>query len=331
MAQSIFDTTTKQRIVGIGSALIDILINASDEFVSLIGATKGGMIYVENTYIDNIINQTDMRPKVVPGGSACNTLIGIGKLGGKARFVGKLGEDEYGRLFRDSLIANNVEPLLITSPSPTGRVLSVITPDAERSMLTCLGASAETQPEEINTELFENTAITLVEGYQLFNQDLTLAILKAAKAADVLIALDLASFTVVEEAETFLKQIVADYVDILVANEDEARAFTGYADEDKAIRALAQTCQLAVLKLGARGSVIAHKSQFVEVSAMQGDDIIDTTGAGDLWASGFLYGLVNGFSLEKCGQIGSACGYEVCRVIGANIPDAGWKRIKALL
>ena len=331
MTQPIFNAADNQRIVGVGSALIDILINETDEFVSLAGAAKGGMLYVEDAFIDTVIAKTEVRPEIVPGGSACNTLIGIGKLGGNARFVGKLGDDQYGQLFRKSLIKSKVQPVLITSSSPTGRVLSIITPDAERSMLTCLGASAETLQEEITAASFENTAIALVEGYQLFNKALTLAILKAAHTADVRIALDLASFTVVQEAETFLEQIVNDYVDILVANEDEARAFTGYADETQALRALAEKSELAVLKLGERGSMIAYNGDITEVAATKGDDIIDTTGAGDLWASGFLFGLVNGFSLTKCGELGSACGYEVCRVVGAAIPEEGWKRILALL
>jgi len=331
MIPPIFNMADNRRIVGVGSALIDILINETDEFVSQVGAAKGGMLYVENTFIDEVIAKTEKRPEIVPGGSACNTLIGIGKLGGDARFVGKLGDDEYGLLFQKSLIKNGVEPVLITSSSPTGRVLSIITPDAERSMLTCLGASAESQPEEITVASFENAAIGLVEGYQLFNKALTLAILKAAHTAGVRIALDLASFTVVRETETFLELIVNDYVDILVANEDEARAFTGYTDETRALQALAEKTELAVLKLGERGSLIANQGDITEVAAMEGDDIIDTTGAGDLWASGFLFGLVNGFSLKKCGELGSACGYEVCRVIGADIPEAGWKRIMALI
>jgi len=331
MTQPIFKMPANRRIVGVGSALMDILINESDEFASEAGAVKGGMLYVENAFIDAVIGKTEVTPIIVPGGSACNTLIGIGKLGGKARFVGKLGDDGYGRLFQKSLLKNGVEPFLITSSTPTGRVLSIITPDAERSMLTCLGASAETLPEEITAASFENTAIALVEGYQLFNKALTLAILEAAHQANMRIALDLASFTVVQEAESFLKRIVNDYVDILVANEDEARAFTGYSDETRAIEALAQKSELAVLKLGGKGSMIAHNGNITEVAAAAGDDIIDTTGAGDLWASGFLFGLVNGLPLEKCGELGSACGYEVCRVVGANIPEAGWKRIRALL
>lgn len=331
MTPPMFNADGDRRVVGVGSALIDILINESEAFASQIGAVKGGMIYVEDALIDAAVAKSADPPQIVPGGSACNTLIGIGKLGGEARFVGKLGDDEYGLLFRKSLVANGVEPFLITSPSTTGRVLSIITPDAERSMLTCLGASAETRPEEISAALFENAAVAVVEGYQLFNKTLTLAILEAAREAKTRIALDLASFTVVREAETFLAQIVRDYVDILLANEDEAMAFTGHADENGAIQALADMTECAVLKLGEKGSVIAHAGRFTEIAAIRGDDVIDTTGAGDLWASGFIFGLVNGLPLEKCGELGSACGYEVCRVIGANIPEAGWRRIRALL
>ena len=157
-----------------------------------------------------------------------------------------------------------------------------------------------------------------------------LAVLNAAKQAGVRISLDLASFTVVEESKNILETIVNDFVDILIANEDEARAFTGYSDEIKALRALSEKVDIAVVKVGERGSFISQTGDVVKIEP-EGDGtvaIVDTTGAGDLWASGFLFGLVNGYPLEKCGQLGSLCGYEVCQVVGANIPEEGWQRIK---
>jgi sugar/nucleoside kinase (ribokinase family) len=121
-------------------------------------------------------------------------------------------------------------------------------------------------------------------------------------------------------------------VDILIANEDEARAFTGYSDEQKAIASLSQRADIAVLKVGERGSYVSDRKNILKIEPMTGQGpVVDTTGAGDLWASGFLYGLANGYPLDRCGQIGSACGYEVCQVVGADIPDEGWERIKGLL
>jgi len=229
------------------------------------------------------------------------------------------------------LLKSNVDPVLFLSDSPTGRVLSVITPDAQRSMLTFLGASSETMPEEITSECFKDTDIVHIEGYLLFNKELMMAALNAAKSAGAIVSLDLASFTVVEQSKDILEKLVYDYVDILVANEDESRSYTGIYNEFKAVRALASNVDMAVLKVGERGSYIAKDSDIIKVEPIGDGNAVDTTGAGDLWAAGFLYGLSQGFSLRKCGKIGSACGYEVCQVIGAHIPEQGWERIKNIL
>jgi sugar/nucleoside kinase (ribokinase family) len=321
----------KKLIVGIGSALIDILIHEEDDFLKKTGAVKGGMKYVDREFIEQTLLQTYQKPIIVPGGSACNTVVGIGKLGGVACFVGKSGIGQMARLFEADLKKNNVDPALFKSSSPTGRVLSIITPDAQRSMFTYLGASSEIQPEEITENCFKNAAIVHIEGYLLFNEDLIMKALKTAKNVGALVSLDLASFTVVEQSKLLLKDIINDFVDILMANEDEALAYTGYSDEIKAVKSMAESTHIAVLKVGKRGSYIAHNGKPIKVEPIGDGEAVDTTGAGDLWASGFLFGLVNGFSLKKCGKLGSACGYEVCQVIGANISEDGWQRIKKLL
>jgi sugar/nucleoside kinase (ribokinase family) len=236
-----------------------------------------------------------------------------------------------GRFFKSSLKNHRVDPALFTSSSPTGRVLSIITPDAQRSMFTYLGASSETHPTELSGGCFDNAAIVHVEGYLLFNPDLILAALEKARKVGARVSLDLASFTVVRDSKVLLETIIRKYVDILIANEDEAQALTGYKDEKKAMQALSAKAEISVIKLGARGSLIARQGKIIKNEAMGDGRAIDTTGAGDLWASGFLFGLIEGYPLEKCGQLGSACGYEVCQVVGAAIPDAGWQRIKKLL
>ncbi len=318
----------KGMVAGIGSVLMDILIREDDSFLEKTGAQKGGMTYVDPDLIEKILSMTSQAPVIVSGGSACNTIIGVGKLGGSARFVGKKGQDQMGELFTEELKKHHVEPLLFTSSFPTGRVLSVITPDAQRTMFTFLGASAEAQASEISEKCFESAAIVHVEGYLLFNRELIIAALKAAKNAGARISLDLASFTVVEHARDFLDDLAKEYVDILIANEDEARAFTGYADEEKALKALSEKSEISVLKTGARGSLVCCKGQILKIGARHGEQIVDTTGAGDLWASGFLYGLANGYSPEQAGELGAWCGYEVCRVMGAKIPEDGWERIR---
>jgi len=198
-------------------------------------------------------------------------------------------------------------------------------------MYTFLGASAETRPEEIKADCFIDTAIVHLEGYLLFDEGLIMAALKAAKEAGARISLDLASYTIVESSRELLEVIVRDYVDILIANEDEARVFTGYSDERKAIESLAEQAEIAILKVGERGSFISEAGRVIKIEPQGAGPVVDTTGAGDLWAAGFLYGLVNNYSPEDCGKLGSACGYEVCRNIGASIPEDGWRRIRKLL
>lgn len=321
----------KRQVTGVGSALVDMLIHEDDMFLQKTGAVKGGMVYVEKEAIDRAVSLSSTGYSVVAGGSACNTIIGIGRLGAPARFVGKSGSGPLSEFFENTLKAHHVEPFLFKSPLPTGRVLSIVTPDAQRSMLTFLGASAEASPDDISEECFRGSVIVHVEGYLLFNKDLILSVFNAARQAGAYISLDLASFTVVEQSKDFLMELVEKFVDILIANEDESRAFTGYADEREAMKLLSEKSEIAVIKLGERGSLVSKAGETIRVAPKGEAAIVDTTGAGDLWASGFLFGLVNGYPLQKCGEIASICGYEVCRVMGAKIPDEGWRRIRQFI
>jgi sugar/nucleoside kinase (ribokinase family) len=321
----------KKLIVGVGSALIDILAYEDENFINKTGAAKGGMTYVKKEFIDQTLAISSKQATTVPGGSACNTVVGIGKLGGAARFIGKCGRGELGNFFELDLRRQNVEPALFRSTSPTGRVFSIITPDAQRSMFTYLGASADFSPQDISEACFEGAGIVHIEGYLLFNAALIQKVLETAKASGASISLDLPSFNVIRESHELLRHLVETYVDILMANEDEAKAYTGQSDEARALNALAENVDIAVLKIGERGSLIACDSATYAIRPQGDGHAVDTTGAGDLWAAGFLYGLANGYGLEKSGALGSACGYEVCQVVGANIPEAGWERIKKLL
>jgi sugar/nucleoside kinase (ribokinase family) len=321
----------RKTIVGVGSALVDLLAFEPDAFIESLGVEKGGMQLVDSGGIDALISKTATPPVIVPGGSACNTAIGVGRLGGETRFVGKLGRDHFGELFVSGLKDSRVEPVLFVSGHPTGRVLSVVTPDAQRTMFTFLGAAAQMRPDEVTPDCFRDAAVVHVEGYLVFNRELMRATLASAKAAGALVSLDMASFNLVNENKGFLKEIIDGGVDILIANQDEAKAYTGHEDAELALQALSKGVAIVALKLGPGGSLIARGGRKMVVAAMGTGSAVDTTGAGDLWASGFLYGLVNGFSLEKSGALASTCGYEVCQVVGAGIPADGWKRIRKLL
>jgi sugar/nucleoside kinase (ribokinase family) len=198
-------------------------------------------------------------------------------------------------------------------------------------MFTFLGASTELSPQTVTADMFKDTAIAMIEGYLLFNEALMMSALNAAKQAGAMIALDLASFEVVNTARPILENIIKTHVDILIANEDEAKAYTGYDDEQKAVDALSGHVSYAVLKVGERGSYVSHDGAVTRIEPMKGNPPIDTTGAGDLWAAGFLFGIAHGLSIERSGKIASACGYEVCQVMGAHLPGTAWGRIKALI
>ena len=318
-------------IVGVGSALMDIILFESERFVADHNLIKGGMEMVGPERADELLaySANAQNARMVPGGSACNTTIGLGRLCGKAFFIGTRGNDAIGRTLEAAIESNNVTPRLGKSDTPTGRVLSVITPDAERTMLTYLGASSETSAEMISPELFRGADMVHVEGYLMFNEPLIRAIFASAATAEVPVSLDLASFTVVEAKLDLVKELVQKYVSVLLANEAEAHSYTGIPDELDALKVLARDAECAVVKVGKRGSYACVNNEITKIEPAGSGAALDTTGAGDLWASGFIYGLITGKSVAECGRLASLCGYEVCRVEGAHIPEEGWIRIKS--
>lgn len=317
----------EKKIIGVGAALVDLLIEESNEFVASLGSPKGGMTLVDDKKIQEILEKSKKTPIRVPGGSACNTLVGIGNLGGVATMIGRCGKDELGQFFKQGLESSGVHSHLGLSETPTGRVLSIVTPDAQRTMFTSLGASAELSPSDLRPEEFKGAFLAHLEGYLLFNKPVVDKIVQLAKEYGVKISLDLASFQVVEIMRPYIDELLDQGVDILIANEDEAMAYTKETSEEKSFEVLRKRAPLVVYKLGARGSRIAEGSKVHEI-ATDKVQALDTTGAGDLWAAGFLYGLSQGQSLDKAGALGSKVAKEVVQVMGACIPAEGWQRIK---
>lgn len=317
--------------VGVGSALMDIILNESDEFLASNSVIKGGMELVDAGKADELLSKSSQKPVLVPGGSAANTTIGLGQLSGKAAFIGCCGNDELGAEYQEALERNNVTPNFTTGNSSTGQVLSIVTPDAQRSMLTYLGASSEMSPTIFNADIFGDADVVHIEGYLLFNEALIRSVLQAAKEAEILVSLDLASFTVIDANPTLVKELVREYVDIILANEDEAKSYTGFEDENKALDALAEDAEVAVVKIGKRGSLVKCDGNVTVIPPYGEEKPKDTTGAGDLWASGFLYGVINGKSFAEAGRIAGMTGYEVCRVLGAHISEDTWAEIKSAI
>lgn len=318
-------------LIGIGSPLVDLLLTVDDGFlVKHVTGSKGGMELVGPAEIESLLGKSKKEAVRAAGGAASNTTVGCANLGIRSAFVGSIGRDAYAEFFRGALLAQGCEPRLIEhSELPTGHVLSLVTPDSQRTMRTCLAAAAALDPAAITAETFAGAKLVMLEGYTLFNHDLTRAIASAAKAAGCELALDMASFEVVMANKTILEELLSGQVDLVFANEDEAKAWHPDGPE-AALADLAQRTTLAVVKLGREGALIQRGDERVQVAAEM-VEAIDTTGAGDCWAAGFLAGYLRGLPLDQCGALGAKSGAAVVQVMGGQVPRENWLKIKGYL
>lgn len=319
-------------IIGVGAPVLDSLIKIDDAFLQEhVEGEKGGMELIDTEIMASIIGKSGQKPIDTPGGSAGNTIFAMTRLGMKTAFVGKLGSDEAAQTFRDAYetMGGDISRFK-TAKAPNARCLSLITPDSERTMRTMLGASALLTPDEITADDFAGARHVHIEGYLLFNPDLIKQITSAASEADCSISLDLASFEVVTASKNHLVGLLENDVDVVFANEDEAQAyFPDLSDYDQMAAELAKLCKVAVVKLGAEGSIIASGDQQHRIDCLPIKELVDTTGAGDLWASGFLTGWLSDKDLAECGRLGSVMGAEIVQVMGADVPEERWPEVLA--
>ncbi len=317
-----------KKIIGLGNALADILVETeNDSILRDLGFGRGSMNLVDRAIHERIQRLTDGKEvAVVSGGSAANTVRGLARLIPDCRYIGKIGRDNLGRYMEEEMWRLSVDTRFIHSATPTGRCMVLISPDGERTMATFLGAAVELVPEEIRVEMFRGYDILHIEGYLVQDHALIEHAVRKARKEGLAISLDMASYNVVEENLEFLKRLFEESVDILFANEQESLAFTGLPPEEAA-RKLARDCSVAVVKTGAEGSLVACGDDLVKVEAVPVSPV-DTTGAGDLYASGFLYGLSRELPLGVCGQIGSLIASYVITVTGPAIPEESWPEIR---
>jgi sugar/nucleoside kinase (ribokinase family) len=269
---------------------------------------------------------------MAPGGSAANTIYGLAMLGDSTAFVGKLGDDDHGAFYRRRFEKENIccNRFKYCPNSHTGTCISLVTPDSERTMRTHLGAAAALNQADLLEEDFHHCKHVHVEGYLLFNPELAEAVLAHAQAAGAVISLDLASFEVVNIHRDKIADLLDRYVDMVFANEDECQAFCGTHDPETACQALATHCDLVAVKHGADGAWVYQNGEMVHAPATR-VDAIDTTGAGDLWAAGFLHAHYQGLSPEACGRAGAILGAEVVQILGARIPTETWPQVRATI
>jgi len=319
----------KPTLIGIGSPIVDAIVLVEESFVAQIEGDKGGMVLVDAPTISGLIASLPQAALAAPGGSAGNTLFALARMGAATSFLGKTGNCTDGGFYRDRFaqLGGDVSRFKIGAV-PNGRCLSMVTPDGERTMRTDLGAAMTLAPEEISAADFAGCAHAHIEGYLLFNEALMRRVLESAKAAGCTISLDLASFEVVNATKSILPDLLRDYVDIVFANEEEAEIFTGLKNDYPAMALkLAELCGIAAVKVGAHGSYIAHAGKVEKIEPMHAARVIDTTGAGDLWAAGFLYGWSQKRALAECARIGSILGAAVVQEQGSVLPEHVWQDI----
>jgi adenosine kinase len=322
---------TKYDVLGIGNAIFDVLVRTDEGFLTRHGMTKGGMALIDEARALAIYG--DMGPAVeMSGGSAANTIVGIASFGARTAFIGKVKDDQIGRLYSHDIKAANVA--FATAPATAGPATGcsyiLVTPDGERTMNTYLGAAQELMPGDIDPAEIAASGIVYLEGYLWDPKNAKDAFLKASKIAHDAgrqVALTLSdAFCVDRYRAEFLDLMRRGTVDLIFANEAELHSLYQTADFDTALAQLRNDVKLGVVTRSEKGCVVATKEDFTAVPAFPIPKLVDTTGAGDLFAAGFLFGLVRGAGHENCGRLGALAAAEVIRHIGAR-PQVSLKEL----
>lgn len=316
-------------ILGIGNALTDILAPLKDDSIlKRYNLPIGSMHHVDyksSEEIWNSIKKADVQ--FVAGGSAANTITAAAVLGMPSTFIGKVGKDELGSLYRSDLLRNGIKASLLVGSGGSGRAMVFITaPNAERTFAVYLGAAIEMGPEDLSPEQFEGHHYFHIEGYLVQNHALLRKAVELAHSAGLIVSIDMASYNVVESNRDFLYDIIENYVDIVFANETEAYAFVG-KEPREAVKELSKICDIAVVKIGKDGSMVQQGDEFHYIEAWPANTI-DATGAGDIYAAGFLFAHSHDLSLKECGEVGSIIAAQVVEVIGPKIDIPRWKIAK---
>lgn len=319
-------------ILGIGNALTDILaVLEDDSLLEQFHLPEGSMQHVDRETGEKIWQTLKpMGVQYVAGGSSANTITATAVLGMPSTFIGKVGNDELGSLFKSEQARNGIQSILFTGKAASGRAMVFITaPNAERTFAVYLGAAIELVPEDLKPEQFAGYDYFHIEGYLVQNQDLVRRAVELAKEAGMIISIDMASYNVVESNFAFLHDIIKNYVDIVFANETEAQVFANRPPRE-ALDEIAKMCDIAIVKIGKDGSMIKSGDEYHYIEAWPADTI-DATGAGDLYAAGFLFAHSNGLSLKDCGDVGSIVAAKVVEVIGPKIDIPRWKDRKSVV
>jgi sugar/nucleoside kinase (ribokinase family) len=320
-----------KNILGIGNALVDVMTPINDDkILQKFSLPKGSMTLVDSEKSQLVKRETSQFKKnFASGGSAANTIHGLAMLSTKTGFIGSVGKDDTGDFFENDIKKAGVNTILLRRDTPTGTAVALISKDSERTFATHLGAAVELTSTDLKQEHFKPYQILYMEGYLIIDKSFVEKACILARNNNMKIALDLASYNVVKANLNGFKNIITKYVDILFANEEEARSYTGLGP-DEALNSMAEQANIAVIKTGKDGSLVRRGEELVKIGTLP-VSCRDTTGAGDLYASGFLYGYANDLPLEKCGELGSLLAGNVIELVGARIPDKKWPAIRKIV
>lgn len=320
----------KGNILGIGTPIVDYVFSATSTYVSSLKGQPGGSILIDHPTLEKIIrDHQNSHRQIIAGGGSANTIKGLAKLGHTCVFSGRIGQDEAGSLFLESLKSHKIHSSLCVSKLPTAQVACLVTPDHERTMRAFIGAGAEMNKSDLTPALFEGVCHLHIEGYLMNRIGLVDKAMQLAKEAGASISFDLSSFEIAEEYKKEMNALITSYVDIVFARDKEAHMLTGLSTEE-ACNYLKEHTKIAVIKMGARGSMAVTQTQKIYQEAFK-VNVIDTTGAGDLFASGFLHGFLLGKSLKECLHDGALVASYVIQVPGAEIPESYWQEIRKQL
>ncbi len=323
-------------VIGAGTAIVDLLVRVVDDFLAReLPDGRGNTTWVDASRLDELIlrlNERGFHPEKAPGGSTGNLLCGLSELGCETRFLGWLGIDDDGVYYRDTFAeaGGGIHSFKYHPSKHTGRCLSLISPDAERSMVTDLGAAGEMHAAEILPSDLDGIGLLHTEGYLCGLNDRAFLpeLLKRAKDADIPVSFDLASYGIVREYKDELRELLYEYVDIVFANELEAAEFAGTTEPEAMLAALAELSPAAAVKLGALGSLVRMDDRTVRIPPEPANPV-DATGAGDLWQAGFLFGCLHHAAPEVCGCIGSILGAAAVSHFGARLPEECWHGLRS--
>ncbi len=316
-------------IIGIGAPVVDHIIRVEEEYVQSLEGGKGGMVIINYHTLSEILDQFHGESTLMSGGSGSNTIKGLANLGNQCALWGKIGQDVIGHTYTESIQEHGVFPLMLHSKTPTAHALCLVTPDGERTMRTYLGASQEMCADDLDPAIFEGVKLVHFEGYNLLKGDLPEKGMALAKEHGALVSLDLASYEIVNMNKERLLNLIKSSVDIVIANADEAWALLGLPPEESC-HALKDLCEVAVVLFGEGGCWVGKDDEVIHGKPFPAHPV-DTTGAGDLFASGFLHAYLQEWSIEECARLGNQTGSAVVQVLGAEIPPVSWEQIKSSL